>query len=162
MCGCIERHIWKGRGNVAMNIGFSWKGIVIFLLPMLPNILFFILKDPNGSRVVMNHHFFLDIIEHGSQGIFIVLLIFIVNKKESPTFCVYTIFMAILLLSYYGLWVAYFTVGSNFFMLMSMAVFPMVYFILAEMWLHNLIAIVPTLIFGVIHIMITYIDYYIY
>ena len=44
------------------NIGFSWKGLIVFLLPMLPNILFFILKDPNGSTAVANNHFLLDII----------------------------------------------------------------------------------------------------
>jgi len=142
------------------NIGFSWKGLVVFLLPMLPNILFFILPDPNGQRLVTNNHFLLDIIEHGSQAIFFALLIFGVSKKDSPLLCGYTIFMLILLLSYYGFWIAYFTIGINFIMLMSMAVFPVIYFILAEIWLHNLLALAPLTIFGIVHIIITYTDYY--
>ncbi|MBZ9608910.1 hypothetical protein G9F73_013985 [Clostridium estertheticum] len=142
------------------NIGFSWKGLIVFLLPMLPNILFFILKDPNGSTVVTNKHFLLDIIEHGSQTIFFALLIFGVSKKVSPILCGYTIFMLIILLSYYGFWIAYFTIGTNFIMIISMAVFPVIYFILAEIWLHNLFAIVPLTIFGIAHTIITYIDYY--
>jgi hypothetical protein len=59
-----------------INIGFSWKGLAVFLLPMLPNVLFFILKDPNGRTTVINNHLLLDIIEHGSQGIYAALLIF--------------------------------------------------------------------------------------
>ena len=47
-------------------MGFSWKGLVVFLLPMLPNTLFFILPNPNGSLVVSNKHFLLDIVEHVS------------------------------------------------------------------------------------------------
>lgn len=141
------------------NIGFSWKGLVVFLLPMLPNILFFILKNPNGSAAVTNNHIVLNMIEHGSQAIFGALLIFMVSKKASPVICGYTILIAILLLSYYGFWIVYFTKGTNFILLMAMAIFPVIYFILAEIWLHNLIAIVPTMIFGIAHITITYIDF---
>ncbi len=39
------------------NMGFSLKGLVIFLLPMLPNILFFILLKPNSSLAVANNWF---------------------------------------------------------------------------------------------------------
>jgi hypothetical protein len=141
------------------NIGFSWKGLVVFLLPMLPNILFFILPDPNCPRLVTNNHLILNVIEHGSQAIFFALLIFGISKKVSPILCGYTIFMAILLLSYYGLWIAYFTTGTNFIMLMLMAIFPVIYFILAEIWLDNLLAIAPLTIFGIVHIIITYMDY---
>jgi len=150
----------KIMGLLQNNIGFSWKGLVVFLLPMLPNILFFILPDPNGSMAVTNNNFLLDIIENGSRVMFFALLIFGVSKNESPVLCGYTIFMAIILLSYYGFWIAYFTIGTNFIMLMSMDVFPVIYFILAEIWLHNLLAIAPLTIFGIAHIIITYINYY--
>ncbi len=141
------------------NMGFSLKGLVIFLLPMLPNILFFILPKPNSSLAVANNHSLLDIIEHGSQAIFFVLLIFGVSKTESPVLCGYTILMVMLLLSYYGLWLAYYTVGTNFTMIMLMAIFPVSYFFLAEIWLQNLLAIVPLTIFGITHIIITYRNY---
>ena len=142
------------------NIGFSWKGLAVFLLPMLPNVLFFVLKDPNGRNAIINNHFLLDIIEHGSQGIFAVLFMFVVSRKESPILSRYTVFISIFLLAYYGLWGAYFTIGANFVMLMLMAVVPVVYFIIAGFWLHNLPAVMFTTIFGITHIIITYIDYH--
>lgn len=143
--------IWK-------NIGFSWKGFVIFLLPMLPNILYFTLPNRSGSETVPNKHLVLDLIEHGSQAIFIGLLILFVSRKVSEIKSIYAIGIAILLISYYVCWVAYYTIGRSFIMLMAMAIIPVVYFILAEIWLHNYPAIVPTLIFGIVHIIITYID----
>lgn len=142
------------------NAGFSWKGLVIFLLPMLPNVMFFIVKDPNGSMSAANNHFVLDIVEHGSQVIFAALLIFIVSRKDSPVLCGYTILMLILLLFYYGLWIGYFTIGAGFIMLMAMAVLPVIYFISGEIWLHNIPAVIPTAIFGIVHIIITYMDYH--
>lgn len=143
--------IWK-------NIGFSWKGFVIFLLPMLPNILYFALPKRDGSETVLNKHLVLDLIEHGSQAIFIGLLILLVSKKVSEIKSIYVIGIAIVLISYYVCWVAYYTIGRSFIMLMAMAILPVVYFILAELWLHNYPAIVPTLVFGIVHSIITYID----
>lgn len=142
------------------NIGFSWKGLIIFLLPMLPNALFFIFKDQNGNMSAANNHFLLDIVEHGSQVIFAALLIFMVSRKDSPVLCGYTILMLILVLAYYGLWIGYFTIGADFIMLMAMAVLPVIYFILGEIWLHNIPAVIATALFGIVHIIITYMDYH--
>ena len=142
-----------------VDIGFSWKGLVVFLLPLLPNALFFILKDPNGRAAITNNHLLLDIIEHGSQGIFAALLVFLVSRKEIPLLSGYMVFISLFLLTYFGLWIAYFTIGANFTILMLMAVIPVIYFILSEIWLHNLPAVVFTAIFGITHVLITYIDY---
>lgn len=143
-----------------ISIGFSWKGLAIFLLPMLPNVLFLVLKNPNGRIDIVNNHLLLDIIEHGSQGIYAALLVFLVSKKESPILSGYMIFIVLFLLAYFGLWVAYFTIGANFTTLMLMAIIPVIYFIIAEIWLFNLPAVVFTAIFGIAHIMITYLDYH--
>lgn len=150
----------KTMDYLQINIGFSWKGLVIFLLPMLPNILFFVQKNPNSSMDITNNHLLLDIIEHGSQGIYVAILIFIVSKKESPILSGYMVLIIPFLLAYFGLWVAYFTIGANFTMLMLMAIIPVIYFIISEIWLHNLMAVVPTVFFGATHIIITYMDYH--
>ncbi|API88937.1 hypothetical protein BKP56_06435 [Marinilactibacillus sp. 15R] len=129
-------------------------------LPMFPNFLFFTLKDPNNEMVINNNHLMVDIIEHGSQGLFAVLLIFIISKKEAPILSGYMIFISLFLLSYFVLWLIYFTVDANFTILMLMAVIPVIYFIIAEIWLHNLLAVVMTVIFGITHITITYLNYH--
>jgi hypothetical protein len=141
------------------SVGFSWRGLMVFLLPMLPNVLFFIWKDPN-VRAAATHPIWLDVIEHGSQALFAAFLIFLVSSRPSPVISRDTVMAAVLLLAYIGLWIAYFTVGASFIMLLLMAVIPVGYFILAGLWLHNLPAVLFTVIFGITHILITYLDYY--
>ena len=65
------------------NIGFSWKGLVVFLLPMIPNIFYFLIPASDTSANNVNTHLILDVLEHGSQAIFIFLLIFAVKKQTS-------------------------------------------------------------------------------
>lgn len=141
------------------NMAFSVKGFIIFLLPMLPNFIFFALPNSNSSNATVNTHFALDIIEHGSQALFFMLLIFTLNKKVSPLLCKYTILMAVFLLCYYGCWIVYFTRGANSILIMLMAIFPVIYFSLSIIWLNSVLAIAPLAIFAVSHILITYIDY---
>lgn len=146
--------------HLQTNIGISWQGLVVLTLPMLPNVLFLMLENPNISRTVTSHHPFLSIIEHGSQGIFAALLVLLVSRRESPIFSGYIIVSGLLLLAYFGLWVAYFTIGANFSMIMFMAVVPVIYFLMAEIWLHNPPAVVFTAVFGVAHTAVTWLDFH--
>lgn len=139
--------------------GFSWKGFIVFLLPMVPNIFYFLIPASDVSANKINTHLILDILEHGSQAIFIFMLIFVISKQTSKILCPYTISMAIILIFYYVLWIFCFTGKANLVILLGMAVLPVVYFILAEMWLHNYLAIIPTALFGILHVIITYIDF---
>ncbi|MBU3144706.1 hypothetical protein [Clostridium sp. CF012] len=139
--------------------GFSWKGFIVFLLPMIPNIFYFLIPASDVSVKNANTHIFLDILEHGFQAIFIFLLIFVNRKQTSEILCPNTIAMAIMLVFYYVLWIFCFTGKSNLVILLGMAVIPVVYFILAEIWLQNYLAIIPTVIFGIMHFIITYMDF---
>ncbi|MFT8323600.1 MAG: hypothetical protein ABF649_22360 [Bacillus sp. (in: firmicutes)] len=139
--------------------GFSWMGLIIFLLPMLPNLIYFFIPPSDESGNKANSHSFLDFLEHGSQGIFIFLLIFNKSTQVSEIISTYTIAIVILLIFYYMLWIFYFTGNKNLVVLLGMAIIPVVYFVLAEIWLHQYMAIIPTLFFGSIHLIITCKDY---
>lgn len=41
---------------------------------------------------------------------------------------------------------------------MCMAIFPIIYFVIAEIWLHNFFAMITTVIFGVDHSRLIYLD----
>lgn len=86
-------------------------------------------------------------------------LVFLISRHDSPLLSPYTLGMAIFLFVYYLLWIFYFRGYKTLTVLLGMAVVPVAYFILAEIWLHKGPAIVPTAIFGFTHIVITYIDY---
>jgi hypothetical protein len=138
--------------------GFSWSGLIVFLLPMIPNIFYFLIPVSEVSENKVKGHLLLGIIEHGSQAVFIFLLIFVISNQTSEILCPYTIGMIIMLIFYYILWIIYFKGKANFAILLGMAVLPVAYFLLAEMWLHNYLAIIPTVLFGIVHVIITYID----
>ena len=59
-----------------LSFNFSMAGFLLVLLPMLPNVLYFIFLEKFGSETSPNSHRTLDMIEHGAQFIFIGLLIF--------------------------------------------------------------------------------------
>ncbi|WP_315122000.1 hypothetical protein [uncultured Clostridium sp.] len=141
------------------HFGFSWNGFIVFLLPMIPNIFYFLMPSSDVSGNNVNSHLILDILEHGSQAIFIFLLIFVIRKQASEILCSYTIGMGIMLIVYYMLWILCFTGKANLVILLGMAVLPVGYFILAEMWLHNYLAIIPKAFFGIVHVIITYMDF---
>lgn len=140
------------------SFGFSWVGFIIVLLPMIPNIFYFLYPNVISSEKVANSHLILDVIEHGTQFIYIALLIFMMTNKNVSIQSPYVIGMAIFLLSYYAFWVLLFAGNKNLMILTCMAVFPVVYFILAEFWLRNFPAMIPTAIFGIVHVIITYTD----
>ena len=142
------------------SFGFSWVGFLIVSLPMLPNFFYFIFPNTFSSVEIEGKHVLLDILEHGSQFIFIALLIFVVTSNNISISSSYVTSMVVILLSYYVLWILLFAGYKNLLILICLAVFPVIYFILAEIWLRHFIAIIPTAFFGIVHIIITYIDFY--
>lgn len=143
---------------MSYHFGFSWKGLIVFLLPMIPNFFYFLIPTSSVPGTT-NSHLTLNILEHGSQVMFIFLLIFVTRKQAPEILCPYTIGMAILLTLYFLLWILYFAGNINLVILLGMAVLPVLYFIVAEMWLYNYLALIPTILFGIVHIIITYIDF---
>ncbi|WP_110929874.1 hypothetical protein [Paenibacillus bouchesdurhonensis] len=139
--------------------GFSWKGFLVVLLPMIPNILYFAIPNSISTGGSAENHKVLDLIEHGSQFMYMALLVIVISKQTIPFKSNYIISMAIFLIAYYVLWILLFAGHKNILVFLCMAVFPVIYFILAEMWLYNYFAIVPTVIFGIVHTIITYKDF---
>lgn len=144
---------------MSYSFGFSWEGFIIVLLPMIPNIFYFMLQNVISSGKVENKNFILDVIEHGNQLIYIGLLIFVINNRYASIQSGYVIGMAIFLLLYYVFWGLLFSRKKNIIILLGLAVFPVVYFILGEILIYNFIAIIPTIIFGIVHVIITYTDF---
>ncbi|MDF2803246.1 MAG: hypothetical protein K0S61_3149 [Anaerocolumna sp.] len=139
-------------------INFSWKGLLIFALAMLPNIYYFknLNKEANTPK---GTHKLLDILEHGSQMIFVVLLIFIVSERESSFNNPFVLIIGTFLLIYYILWIYYIRDIKNLIILEGLAIVPVLYFLASEYWLYNYFAMIPTVLFGAIHSIITYKDY---
>ncbi len=146
------------------SFGFSWIGLIIFALPMLPNLLFILLPPKAEQEPAKEGGKLLGILENAGRVAYIVLIIFLVSKKEITLINPFTVAMLVFLLLYYFLWFQYFAggrgralMGKSFLGIpVPMAVFPVLYFILAALWLRNLPALAAAILFGFAHVVNSY------
>lgn len=144
-------------------LGVSWTGLIIVLLAMLPNFFYFIFPPVNVPAAASGTKW-LDVIESICRIGFMMLLIFLTNSHKVNFRSPYIIFILVFLLLYYALWIKYFAGGRDYQLLGQsflfvpgpMAVFPVVYFVLASLWLDNIPAGILTILFGIVHIIISY------
>lgn len=54
--------------------GFSLKGLVLVLLPLLPNLLFFMQPAPTAATNLKDGGLFVNILEHGGRIVFYILM----------------------------------------------------------------------------------------
>lgn len=147
--------------RIPMNyyFGFSIYGLIIFLLPMVPNLFYFIRPVPYTLGNNDNKHVLLDIIENICRVIFFTMLILVVSRKAIEIQSMYIIWIVLMLILYYVFWGFFFKGKVNLIIILGLAIFPVAYFILSEIWLHNYIAIIPTGLFGIVHVIISYRDF---
>lgn len=140
---------------------FSWQGLAVFALAMVPNLLYFLQPQMQvpGSGAVPRR--WLAVLEHGSQAAFIALLVLLVSEQPIQTVNGYSIGMAAALLMYYVFWAVYFAGRGRvqLSVLLGLALLPVAYFALAALWLHNYPALLPITIFGIAHTAMTWLDY---
>jgi hypothetical protein len=138
----------------------SWKGIIIVLLALLPNLIFVAFPPKNAPGDIMDGGLLINILEHGARMLLFTVLIFITKDKEvsyvNPSF----IGMCICLVFYYMLWIRYFMGGQEFSLLSAtfigipapMAVFPILYFMFAALWFKSVPLVILTGLFAIGHI----------
>lgn len=142
-----------------MNITFSWRTLVIIILAMLPNIIYFIKLPVNipetlGSRIKL-----IEIIENISRIISFVLLLFLAKNPNANFKSLWMVGIFVFLLLYFILWGRYFNGGGSYSLLgksflgipMPMVIFPVGYFICTALWLDCFPAVIAFLVFGIAH-----------
>lgn len=152
-----------------MNIhfGFSWVGLIVFLLPMIINVFYVIFppKSNVGEGDTQNKKIpILEAIEQGTRISYAVVLCVLISNKSlnytNPSLYISIVFLIL----YYIVWIRYFIggrdkklLGTKFlFIPMPLAVFPVLYFIFASLWMSNYIATGVMLVFGIVHNIISY------
>lgn len=143
-----------------MSINFSWRALVIIILAMIPNIIYFIIPPTDvpeslGSRIKL-----IESIESISRIISFVLLLFLAKNPNSNFKNPWVVGMFIFLLLYCVQWGRYFYGGGSYSLLgksflgipMPMVIFPVCYFICAALWLDCFPAVIALVVFGIAHI----------
>lgn len=144
---------------------FSLRGLIIFILVLLPNIIFFAFPSETSQSVLEDKSAWISFLQNFFQLVLVFMLVVVKSTKKNRIFDIRIIVASIFLVLYYVLWVRYFIGGRDYSIIsssmtisMAMAAFPAIYFILAELWLENKIGAFIALCFGIAHVVNTYLN----
>lgn len=147
-----------------LEFGFSWPGLVIFALPMLINIVYAIFPPANAPRETEKVSRFAEAVEQITRILYMLAICLFVSQSEIDCGSVWMYSGAAFLILYYLVWIRYFAGGRDVALLskrflmvpMPLAVFPVLYYLLAAIWMHNLPAAIIMVIFGIAHNYVSY------
>lgn len=148
-------------------IGFSWIAVIIFALPMIINIIYAIFPPIDTNSIPNKTNSVLEAIEQATRILYLLALVFLVSRKTIEYKSFWFILALIFLVLYYVVWIRYFIGGrhiellgkSFLFIPMPLAIFPVLYFICAAIWMNNYIAVGFMIVFGCVHNIISYMSF---
>lgn len=105
----------------------------------------------------------LEAVEGVSRIAYLIVLTFLVSEKPLEVKSAWFYIAAAFLALYYIVWIRYFAGGRDtsllgkafLFVPMPLAVFPVLHFLCAAIWMHNLPAAIVMVIFGAAHITVS-------
>lgn len=147
-----------------LKFSFSWIGLVVFALPMLINIVYVAFppaerKEPSAPVV-----HWVELVEQISRIAYLLAITLLVSTKPVNLRSVWLLLAVCFLALYYAVWIRYFLGGRTIALLerpflfvpMPLAVFPVLYFLCAALWLNNLPAALLMLLFGAAHLTVSF------
>ena len=145
-----------------LTVSFSWIGLVIFALPMLINIAY-VLLPPVEKTEPAEVTRWVELVEQGSRMAYLLAVVLLVSRESLNRCSVWLYLAACFLALYYAVWLRYFVGGRKTELLrrafllvpLPLAVFPVLYYLCAAIWLHNVPAVIIMLIFGAAHITVS-------
>lgn len=146
-----------------LKVSFSWIGLVIFALPMLINIAYVMFPPAGKAEQAAAVTHWVEIVEQISRIAYLFAVTLLVSRETLSFRSVWFSLAAVFLILYYAVWLRYFMGGreiallsrSFLFVPMPLAVFPVLYFLCAAIWLHNLPAAIIMVIFGAAHLAVS-------
>lgn len=146
-----------------LKISFSWIGLVVFALPMLINLVYAAFPPASEPQPPAPVTRWVEIVEQASRIAYLLAVTFLVSRKPVSVRSTWFFLAAAFLLLYYAVWIRYFALGRDvallerafLFVPMPLAVFPVLYFLCAALWLHNVPAAVLMVIFGATHLTVS-------
>lgn len=142
-----------------LKVSFSWVGLVVFALPMLINIAYVMFPPAGEAKPPAPVTHWVEIVEQVSRIAYLLAVTLLVSRRPVSWRSAWLFLAAVFLSLYYAVWIRYFALGREIALLkraflfvpMPLAVFPVLYFLCAAVWLHNVPAVIPMVIFGAAH-----------
>ena len=146
-----------------LKVSFTWFGLVIFALPMLINIVYVMFPPAGKAEQTSAVTHWVEIVEQISRIAYLFAVTLLVSRETLSFRSVWFSLAAVFLVLYYAVWLRYFMGGreiallsrSFLFVPMPLAVFPVLYFLCAAIWLKNLPAAIIMVMFGAAHLTVS-------
>ena len=146
-----------------LRLSFSWVGLVIFALPMLINIAYAAFPPAEKAEQPTAVPHWVEAVEQVSRIVYLFAVTLLVSSRPLAVRSAWLWLAVLFLILYYAVWIRYFAGGRTvallrrafLFVPMPLAVFPVLYFLCAALWLHNLPAAIVMLIFGAAHLTVS-------
>lgn len=146
-----------------LKISFSWIGLVVFALPMLISLVYATFPPAGEPQPPAPVTRWVEIVEQASRIAYLLAVTFLVSRTPVSVRSTWFFLAVAFLLLYYAVWIRYFVFGRDvallermfLFVPMPLAVFPVLYFLCAALWLHNVPAAVLMVIFGATHLTVS-------
>ncbi|SHO44592.1 hypothetical protein SAMN02745217_00655 [Anaerocolumna xylanovorans DSM 12503] len=148
-------------------MGIHFKGILVVLSFLLPNIFFYFFPPQNIPKNLSSVPVVFTIMEQAGRILCLVVPVVFGKKIAEQKGSYLVILMALCLLVYYTCWILYFTSGREYFDLFKpmgfipipMAIFPLMYLILLGIWVRSPLFIAPAILFSIGHLAISWNTY---
>ena len=146
-----------------MKLSFSWIGVAVFALPMLINIAYAVFSPALEYASAKSTARWLETVESISRILYLVLLTFLVSEKTLDMRSIWLAAAVVFLILYYIVWIRYFVGGRDvallgkpfLFVPIPLAIFPVLYYLFAAVWMGNIPAVITMLIFGAAHVTVS-------
>lgn len=146
-----------------LKISFSWIGLVVFALPTLISLVYATFPPAGEPQPPAPVTRWVEIVEQASRIAYLLAVTFLVSRTPVSVRSTWFFLAVAFLLLYYAVWIRYFVFGRDvallermfLFVPMPLAVFPVLYFLCAALWLHNVPAAVLMVIFGATHLTVS-------
>lgn len=134
-------------------IGLNGFGVLVFIAVMAPNVLWYFFPAANDPLRIPSSTVLLDTIGTFFQALFVfIMCLFVDRLAEKPAGrhpYILTAFALVLL--YYLSWALYYFVTAHIAVVLALAILPCLAFLAVEAAYQNRLAVVPTVIFLVLH-----------
>lgn len=141
-------------------LGFDIWGLILFLIIMIPNFIWFAVPAPNDILRNPSITETIDAVASVFQVIMIICLCILKNRKQSKIhitpLIIITLSSCIL---YFISWMFYYGGITNAFVILGLTIPPCMAFLFYSIDRKNVIAVVPTIIFTICHLIYGIVNY---
>ena len=146
-----------------LKFSFSWIGLIVFALPMLINIAYVLFPPADQPAETAPAARWVERVEKISRIAYLAAIVLLASNRPVRPCSAWMIIAALFLILYYAVWLRYFIDGRKTALLgepfcfvpMPLAIFPVIYYLCAALWLHNLPAAALMIIFGAAHLAVS-------